>query len=397
MSSRCGAEHKTDTEEPEGYPKLARGVWMSTNCLIFRKYRYLYIRTLHHLQAKLQLLEAHLQRLDHEDASDNPHLLRKVSREDHESGARDELMAKIATALKEYGTYHISELSDLEPLGQWRLIKLSGELQHVFHRFTNMPRPPKSNIMVLSDWMDTDRPVADEEEFMYDHSDLVHVGGTDDAALSRALIGGWNKLYSRGADSFSQVSVSRHPRRDLYVQELTTDSPWVTVAMCPSGKTNLLLHLAKCESSMWRKHRELTNVNKGQQKPQLHTSLQPVSEHFRVHHPHYNTGGAAHGASLPAVPLDAERESRRRHDGQDHGHADGVYDAAGCGDEAVHHGEAPRDICVFCRVCLLSRAGLQMGHESGMAADIDADTWVFLWCSWARHAAVTEVTPPEVK
>lgn len=107
ISTTCSYLTKLDANSPRGYPKLARFIWQGDNYTMFRKFRYLYIRQLLHMQSRLQAIELELYDMDMTDERTNPELLRSQKMADNPSEARGELMEKMERMLSRYGNLRL--------------------------------------------------------------------------------------------------------------------------------------------------------------------------------------------------------------------------------------------------------------------------------------------------
>lgn len=93
-----------DLDEPDGYPMLGRWVSRSRNLLIFRRYKYLFVRNLLYLQDEVREYETQLRRMDREYERRQPELLRSREKEDRCSAEHSRLLRRMRKSLKEYGT-----------------------------------------------------------------------------------------------------------------------------------------------------------------------------------------------------------------------------------------------------------------------------------------------------
>ncbi|KAF7562369.1 hypothetical protein G7046_g1783 [Stylonectria norvegica] len=186
-SAKVLAEHKwiieytrkKDLDAHDGYPKLARWMAPCENYSLFREYRYLYTRSMLHLQDEVRSLEEELFRLDNDDNSWNPLILcqrvpypkaeydpqlpevvRRLAR-------RGDLMDRISAKLKEYG-----------------------EVVCIAHKMRRIPRPTaKDKKSFIQFWNDEVQKLPVEEETpLSDTNDLMKVATeSENAWLDRQL------------------------------------------------------------------------------------------------------------------------------------------------------------------------------------------------------------------
>lgn len=102
-----------DQEAPRGFPRLAAFVSSDEDYEIYRGFRTLHNRVIHHREVELTELEKRLTELDKSDEH-NPatsHRLRRIKHQEGWDGEKNKLIDDIELKLKNYGMLH-------SPLGQ---------------------------------------------------------------------------------------------------------------------------------------------------------------------------------------------------------------------------------------------------------------------------------------
>ncbi|SPO00259.1 uncharacterized protein DNG_03104 [Cephalotrichum gorgonifer] len=154
-------------DAPDGYPRLARWMASGDNAVTLRQFRHLQTRSLLHLQDELRALEQELHDLDARDEAAHPNYLTSRETAQRHDAGRTRLMGRIRSKWSEYA-----------------------ELALLSNRVACLEKPSGYEFRSIRNFWYNNRPLVEEEGFLFDRDDLVNLGPPGDVAwLDEFLLG----------------------------------------------------------------------------------------------------------------------------------------------------------------------------------------------------------------